>query len=224
MNYVFQFGVVTDHARTLLDGALVTLAMSLAALVLGLAIGIVCAYLQMSRRAWVRIVVRAYVEYVRNTPFLVQLFFLYFALLPWLGWRIDAWIAALAGMALNFGAYATEIVRGGLDAVPRGQIEAGRSLGLGRLQIFRLIILPQALDVAFPALASQFVLLVLGSSVVSAISVEELTGVVASLQSTTFRAFEFYFAIAAIYLAMAIVLRSLLARIHRHFVRCGARA
>jgi polar amino acid transport system permease protein len=127
---------------------------------------------------------------------------------------LDANEAALAAMVANLGAYATEIVRAGIDAVPQGQIEAARALGLKRLYIFRFVVLFPALKTVFPALASQFILLMLGSSVVSAISAVELTAVTNSLQSTTFRSFEFYFAATALYLVMALGFRASLAAIY----------
>jgi len=123
---------------------------------------------------------------------------------------MEATTAAIVGMSLNFAGYATEILRSGIEAVPRPQIEAGQSLGWTRLQIFRHVIVFQALRTVYPALASQFVLLMLGSSIVAAISVEELTGIINTLQSTTFRAFEFYFVATGMYLAMALGARLLL--------------
>ena len=206
MHYVFQFGVVQDNWRLLLDGAIATLWMSTAAFALGLLIAILCT---LARNTRLRTPVRAYVEIIRNTPLLVQLFIVYFSL-PTLGIQLDADQAAILGLALNFGAYATEILRSGIEAIPRGQTEAATALGLHPLRIFRHIILFPALRVCYPGLASQFILILLGSSVVSAISAEELTSIVNSLQSTTFRSFEFYFAATAIYLAMAGLTRLLL--------------
>jgi polar amino acid transport system permease protein len=224
MPYVFQFGIVWQHWPRLLDGALLTLWLSAAAFLLGLCLAIACALLRQQGPRPARAMVAAYVELIRNTPLLVQLFVLYFSL-PGLGLRLSATSAALLGLALNFGGYGTEIVRAGLDAIPRGQIEAGRALGLSRLRIFRHIVLLPALKLVYPALASQFVLLLLGSSIVSAISVEELTAVANTLQSTTFRAFEFYFVAAALYLAMALACRAVLDFVYwLAFVRGQVRA
>jgi polar amino acid transport system permease protein len=161
----------------------------------------------------VRWLVAAYVELIRNTPFLVQIFIIYFSL-PALGIRFDANQAALIAMVVNVAAYASEIVRAGIDAVPQGQVEAARALGLTRLQIFRLVVIFPALKTVFPALASQFILLMLGSSVVSAISAVELTAVTNSLQSTTFRSFEFYFFATGLYLVMALGFRAALGLIY----------
>ena len=210
MRYVFQFGIVWDHLDKLIEGALATLWMSSLAMVFGLAIGVAGAFLRKAGPRPVQWLVVAYVEFFRNTPLLVQLFLIYFSL-PAIGVRLDAETAAVIGLSINLGAYATEIVRAGVEAVPQGQIEAGRALGLSRPQIFGLIVLFPAVKSIYPALASQFVILMLGSSIVSTISATELTAITNSLQSTTFRAFEFYFVATAIYLAMALALRVVLA-------------
>ena len=206
MNYVFHFNVVLDHLPELLEGAWLTIRLSAMAMALGLALAVVTAYARMTGPAPVVWLTAAYVELIRNTPFLVQIFIIYFSL-PALGIRLEANEAALAAMTVNLGAYATEILRAGIEALPRGQIEAAKALGLPRLAIFRYVILFPALKTVFPALASQFILLMLGSSVVSAISAVELTAVTNSLQSTTFRAFEFYFFATGLYLAMALGFR-----------------
>ncbi|MBM3599974.1 MAG: amino acid ABC transporter permease [Alphaproteobacteria bacterium] len=206
MSYVFQFGVVTDNLPRLLSGALLTIELSALAMVGGLSVAICCAFLKLWGPRPVRWIIHGYVEAIRNTPFLVQLFIIFFSL-PAIGVRLDANHAALLGMVVNLGAYATEIVRAGIESVPRGQTEAGRALGLSRLQVFRFIILFPAIKAVFPALASQFILLMLGSSIVSAISAQELTAITNTLQSTTFRAFEFYFAATLIYLLMALGFR-----------------
>jgi polar amino acid transport system permease protein len=206
VHYVFQFGVVEDNWRLLAEGALATLWMSVAALALGLVIAMACTYAAGSRIRTLRAVVRGYIEVIRNTPLLVQLFIVYFSL-PSLGLRLDADEAAVLGLALNFGGYATEILRSGIEAVPRGQIEAATALGLRRMRVFRHVVLFPAIRVSYPGLAAQFILILLGSSVVSAISAEELTSTVNSLQSTTFRSFEFYFAATLIYLGMAALAR-----------------
>jgi polar amino acid transport system permease protein len=209
VKYVFHFDVVLDHLPELLDGAWLTVRLSAMAMVLGLGVAIACAYARTAGPRPLRWLIASYVELIRNTPFLVQIFIVYFSL-PALGIRLEANDAALAAMVANLGAYATEIVRAGIDAVPHGQIEAARALGLKRLYIFRFVVLFPALKVVFPALASQFILLMLASSVVSAISAVELTAVTNTLQSTTFRPFEFYFAATGLYLLMALGFRAVL--------------
>jgi polar amino acid transport system permease protein len=207
VNYVFQFNVVWEHFPELLDGARLTIQLSAAAMALGLCLAILCAYGQSAGSRPVRWLVAAYVELIRNTPFLVQIFIFYFSL-PVIGLRLSANQAALLAMTINLGAYACEIVRAGIEAIPRGQVEAARALGLKRLQIFRFIILFPALKTVYPALASQFILLMLASSVVSTISAVELTAITNSLQSTTFRSFEFYFVATGLYLVMALGFRA----------------
>lgn len=214
MNYTFQFGVVADHWQQLLMGAWLTIRLSAMAMVLGLVVGIAGAYAKTSRILPLRWLVNVYVEVIRNTPFLVQLFIIYFSL-PGLGIRLDANEAALLAMVINLGAYAVEIMRAGIEAIPRGQFEAAKALALTRFQAFRYVILVPAIAVVFPALASQFIILMLASSLVSAISAVELTAVTNTLQSITFRSFEFYFAATAIYLAMALGFRFVLAAIYR---------
>jgi polar amino acid transport system permease protein len=144
----------------------------------------------------------------------VQLFFFFFAL-PALGLRWTAHSAALVAMVVNLGAYATEIIRAGIEAVPRGQIEAGLALNLKRHQVFRYIILKPALKAIYPALTSQFILLMLSSAVVSAISADDLTSVAANLQSQTFRSFEIYIVVAGIYLALAVLFSFLFRLVYR---------
>jgi polar amino acid transport system permease protein len=213
MRYVFQFGIVADHFDALMAGAAATLRLSVTAMACGLALATICAYLRAAGPKPARWLVAAYVEVIRNTPFLVQLFVIYFSL-PALGIRFDAEEAAVIGMSINFGGYATEILRAGVEAVPRGQIEAGRALGLMRVQIFRLLILFPAFKTVYPALAGQFVILLLGSSIVSAISATELTAVTNTLQSQTFRAFEFYFVAAGMYLVMALLVKACLTAVY----------
>lgn len=214
MGYVFHFGVVWDSRDELLRGALLTLRLSAETMLLGLLLGVVGAAAKTSRTSLLRRVVQAYVELIRNTPFLVQLLLIYLGL-PRLGLRPTPDEAALAAMVVNLGAYATEIVRAGIEAVPRGQIEAGRALGLRPWAIFRNIILIPALQIVFPALASQFILVVLGSSVISTISAEELTAVANSLQAQTFRPFEIYIAVGMIYLLMVLAFQGVFALIQR---------
>jgi polar amino acid transport system permease protein len=213
VHYAFHFNVVWDHWRELAEGAWLTIRLSALAMLLGLAVATVCAYAKAAGPRALRWAIAAYIELIRNTPFLVQIFIIYFSL-PTLGISIDATEAALVAMVVNLGAYATEILRAGIDAVPHGQIDAAKALGLSRLQTFRYIVLFPALKTVFPALASQFILLMLGSSVVSAISAVELTAVTNSLQSTTFRPFEFYFVATGIYLAMAMGFRAVLGSIY----------
>jgi polar amino acid transport system permease protein len=213
VHYVFHFNVVWDHWRDLAEGAWLTIRLSSLAMVIGLALATVCAYAKAAGPSGVRWTVATYVEVIRNTPFLVQIFIIYFSL-PVLGISVGANEASLAAMVVNFGAYGTEILRAGIESVSHGQVDAARALGLTRLQTFRYVVLFPALKTVFPALASQFILLMLASSVVSAVSAVELTAVTNSLQSTTFRPFEFYFVATGLYLAMALGFRAVLGGIY----------
>src|SRR3954451_7085800 len=169
---------------------------------LGLAVGVTCAAVRLYGPRPVRLVVATYVEAIRNTPLLVQLFLVFFGL-PSLGLRLDATTASIIALTVNLGAYATEIVRAGLEAIPRAQIEAGVSLGLSRLQVFRYVVLMPALQVMYPALASQFILLMLATSIVSQIAAPDLFHTASIIQSRTFRDFEVYIVVAALSLGLA---------------------
>jgi polar amino acid transport system permease protein len=214
MNYSFQFGDVFAAWPLLVKGTLNTIELSLLAMLLGLMLAIVCAWGKTAGPRPLRWVINAYIELIRNTPFLVQLFFFFFAL-PALGLRWSAYAAALVAMVVNLGAYATEIIRAGIESIPKGQIEAGLALNLKRHEIFRFVILKPALRTVYPALTSQFILLMLSSAVVSAISADDLTSVAANLQSQTFRSFEIYIVVAGIYLLLALSFSALFRVIYR---------
>ncbi len=203
-----DFGAVWIAFDQLLIGAGLTLRLTFLAVLFGMAIAIFCAWAKTHGPAWMRPVVAFYVELIRNTPFLLQLYFFFFGL-PSIGVRLPPNDAALLTMVINLGAYATEILRAGIEAVSYGQIEAGRSLGLKSLQVFRLLILPPTLRVVYQPLAGQFTMLLLGSSVVSAISANELTSAANLLQSINFRTFETYFVVTLMYLAMVFAFRGL---------------
>ena len=173
MTYSFQFRDVFAAWDFLLDGLLLTLELSVVTMVLGMAIGLTGAAARVYGAPPLRSAVAVYVEAIRNTPLIVQLFLIFFGL-PSAGVKFDADTAALIALSINLGAYSTEIIRAGLEAIPHSQIEAGQSLGLTRPQIFRYVVAFPALKLMYPALASQFVLLMLATSVVSQISAQDL--------------------------------------------------
>jgi polar amino acid transport system permease protein len=210
MTYTFQFRDVFASWPFLMQGLATTLYLSVVTMVLGLAIGVAGAAARLYGGPVLRAIVGTYVEVIRNTPLLVQLFIVFFGL-PSLGLRLDALTAALISLTINLGAYSTEIVRAGLQAIPKPQIEAGHSLGLSGVQVFRYIIIMPALKLMFPALASQFILLMLATSIASQISVQELFHAASIIQSRTFRDFEVFSVIAVLYLALALALRALFA-------------
>lgn len=217
VDYSFHFHVILENWRPLFDGVLLTIRLSVVTMVIGLIVGIAGAYVLRFGGRVGRLIVRSYVDVFRNTPLLVQLFFIYFGL-PSLGLPLSPNTAATWALGINLGAYAIEIVRSGLLGVPAGLVDAGRALGMRDLQIYLLIMLRPALVISFPALSSQFVVLMLGTSVVSTISAEELTAVASSLQSRTFRSLEVYLAVLVIYLSLSLTVKWILHLISRHFI------
>ena len=211
MSYVFHFEVIADSLPAIAFGAWRTIYISAQAMAMGLAIGIAGAAVMTAndrRLAPLRYCVSGFVELIRNTPLLAQLFLIFFAL-PRFGVRLSPDLAAVIGLGLNCGAYAIEILRAGIQSVPSGQIEAGLALGLRRWQVFRLVVLVPAVRAVYPALTSQFIITLLSSSVVSSISAVELTSTAAMLQMSTFRAFEIYLTVTAVYLALSVGFRTL---------------
>nr|WP_245409971.1 amino acid ABC transporter permease [Pararhizobium haloflavum] len=214
MNYTFNFEPVFANFDQLLAGALVTIQLSLGAMVFGTVIAIACAVGKTAGPAPVRFLVNAYIEIIRNTPFLIQIFFIFFAL-PALGLRFDPNTAALIALTVNVGAYATEIIRAGIESINKGQVEAGTALGLKRGQIFRYIIMKPALRTIYPALTSQFIYLMLTSSVVSVISATDLAAAGNLIQSQTFTSFEVYLVITGMYLVLSLGFSALFSAIQR---------
>lgn len=210
MAFSFQFGVIAQYQDDLLNGLALTIKLSAGAIVLGTAIGITLASLRSMRGGWLARFVEIYVEIIRNTPFLVQIFIVYFGF-PALGLRVNAASAALIGMVLNLGAYSTEIIRAGIESVHKSQIEAGEALGFTPFQIYRHVILLPAIARVYPALCSQFVLIMLASSVCSAISTTELAAAAALVESQTYRSFEIYITVTLIFLGLSLGLRAILA-------------
>jgi polar amino acid transport system permease protein len=210
MTYSFQFGAVFASLDLLARGAALTAELSAAAMLTGLVFGTLFAMLRSFGGIWADRVIGAYVEAIRNTPFLIQLFLIYFGL-PSLGVALEPVPAALIGMSLNCVAYVTEIIRSGILAIPRSQIEAARALAFSTIDIVRHVVLFPALRVAAPSLGSQFILVMLGSSVVSTISAEELTASGHMLETQTFRPFEVYIIVTLMYLGIAFSMKALFA-------------
>ena len=209
MGYEFDFGALAQYWGLFLQGTAVTLGLTAVSSIFGIGFGIWGAAVSRGGSPWGRGIVAAYVELIRNTPFIVQMFFIFFGL-PSLGLRLSALQAAALAMTINLTAYAIEILRAGIEAVPAGQGEAGRSLGLRALPLFALIVLPQALANVYPALVAQITITMLESAVVSQIAVVDLTHVADFIQSRNFRSFETYFVITIIYLVLAVLMRRML--------------
>ncbi len=217
MTYTFHFEDIWAARDELFWGALLTVELSALSMVLSLVVAVFGALGRTGGPRWLRAVIASYVEFIRNTPFLVQVFVIFFGL-PAVGIRLEADVCAVIAMVLNGSAYTIEIVRAGIQAINHGQVEAAYALGLHRLQAFRSIVLPQALRAVFTPLGSQFILLMLNSSIVSVISAEELTAAAAQdIQSRTFRSFEVYIVTIAIYLVLSISFSAVFAGLNRIF-------
>ena len=222
MKYVFDFSVVWDAMPELLWGCLGTLGLALAGMALAILIGLVGVVARDSHFKPLRWAVISFVELIRNTPFLVQLFFLYFAL-PGLGIMLSPTVAAIIALGVNGGAYAIEIIRGGVQSISKGQVEAGLALGLHRSQIFRYVVLTPAMRAIFPALASQFIMLSLTTSVASSISAYELTSVAKIIESSSFKSFEVFGTITLMYLCISLLLMSMFGLISRRYLNYPSR-
>jgi polar amino acid transport system permease protein len=204
-----DFLAVLSQWPLLLKGVAWTLALTTISATIGVVVGVACAWSRASGPTWLKWVVGTYVELIRNTPFIVQLFFIYFGL-PAAGVKLSAETASVIAMVVNLGAYATEIIRAGIEATPKGQIEAAMSLALNRMQTFTRVVLPPALKKVWPALVSQIIIVMLGSAVCGQISTEELSYAANLIQSRNFRAFEAFIIATLIYLALSMAVRRLL--------------
>lgn len=206
MSYEFDFASVLASWPQFLEGAWMTIMLSFPATVIGFAGGTLLAMGRRGDKRWLSRACGAYVEVLRNTPLLVQVFLVFFGLAS-LGWKVSAFSAALLSLVINVAAYSCEIMRAGMDSIHKGQIEAAECLGLTRRQVYWHVVLRPAMEKVYPALTSQFVLLMLASSITSQISVEELTAAAARVQSDTFRPFEAYILVAVAYLILSLLMR-----------------
>jgi polar amino acid transport system permease protein len=206
MSYKFDFAFMADRWPDFVAGAWLTIQLTVLSIALGFALGTVCALARVYGGPVVRRLVGAYVEAIRNTPLLIQIFIVYFGLSS-LGLKLSADVSAVIALTVNMGAYSTEIMRAGIQSIQRTQLEAADCLGLTRLQAILHVVLLPAMERVYPALSSQFVLLMLASSITSQISVEELTATANLVQSDTYRSFEVYLVVAVVYLALSALYR-----------------
>ena len=231
-------------ANILLQGLATTLRLALWSMVLAGIIGMLMGVMRTSRRLLFRLISRTYVELIRNIPPLVFIFVFYFfissQLMPWFGiaamardlsptmamltgWLIgppellENVISGIICLAMFEGAYVTEITRAGIQAVPPSQREAGASIGLGRWQIMRYVVLPQAVRKVVPPLANQFIALIKDSSIVSLISIQELTFLGTEVSVSTQRVFETWIAVAGLYFILCYGLAWLFGRLERRW-------
>ncbi|MFN5510483.1 MAG: amino acid ABC transporter permease [Burkholderiales bacterium] len=222
MSLSLDFAAVLTQWPLLLRGVAWTLGLTAISAVLGMGVGVACAWARTQGPAWSRPVVGLYVELIRNTPFIVQLFFVFFGL-PALGIRLSPEAASVIAMVVNLGAYSAEIVRAGLQATPPGQIEAALSLALTRTQAFLYVVLAPALQRVWQALVSQIIIVMLGSAVCGQISTEELSYAANLIQSRNFRAFEAFIVATLLYLALSMLVRYLLNWFGMRFLFGGRR-
>ena len=214
--YQFNFHPVFESLDLLANGAWLTVRLSLMAMALGLVVSVLGAVGKTSGIRPLRFLIDIYVEVIRNTPFLIQIFFIYFGL-PAIGLSMSPDSAALLALVINVGAYGTEIIRSGIESIPRGQIEAGRALGLGPVRIFRHVVIRPALRNIYPSLTSQFIYLMLTSSVVSVISASDLASAGADLNARTFASFEIYLVLTIMYFLLALGFSTVFGMIRRVF-------
>lgn len=206
MHFSLNFAPLVPYWPVFLDGAWLTLKMTVIAVVIGTVVGTLVAFAKRSRHRWLARLCGIYIEAVRNTPFLVQIFLLYFGLAS-VGVHMPTFAASVIAMVINIGAYAAEIIRAGLESVPRGQIEAAECLGLSKWRIAWHVMLQPSIEKVYPALTTQFILMMQASAMASQISAEELTAVANTVQSDTFRSLETYIVVAALYLCLSLLVK-----------------
>lgn len=216
-NYEFDWSVITKNYDVLLEGALLTLEISAISLLLSLPLGIIFGFGRISKNGFIRFIAGTYVEIMRGVPLLVLLMFIYFGL----GriFELSSYWAAIISLAIFEGAFLAEIFRSGVQAVPKGQMEAARSAGMSSYQAMRFIILPQAVRRILPPTASQFIMLIKDSSLVSVIAGVDLTLKAKNLVSSSFRALEIWAAVAVIYFIMTFTLSLIIRYIEKRMLK-----
>ncbi len=222
MDYTFQFSVVFEELPYLLGGASVTLQIAFITFWCGALIGIFGAIAKVYGGSWSRRIANGYVVFFTNTPALVQVFLLYYAL-PEAGILLGPLTAVLIGLTLNSGAYLTEILRAGVISVRRSEIEAGMTLGMSGLQILRYVILPHIAKTIYAPLSNFFIWLVLGSSLAALFGVEELTGRAINISTANLRSIETFTIVAAIYVVLTVIASTSLALVGRYAFRVNAK-
>jgi polar amino acid transport system permease protein len=222
LNYTFQFGVVFAQLPYLLGGALLTLEVAFLSFWLGAVIGLMGALGKMYGGRAIRWLINAYVIFFTNTPALVQIFFLFYAL-PDIGILLSPMTAVVIGMTLNSGAYLTDILRAGILSVRREEIETAQVLGMSGSQMVRFVILPHIAKTIYAPLSNFFIWLVLGSSMAAIFGVEELTGRAINISTQNLRTIETFSVIAVIYIALTFIASIALALVGRWAFRVRAR-
>ena len=213
----FNFALVVNSFPLLLEGALVTIKITALSVGFGLLIGLVASIARMSKFWLVKMLASLYVDFIRGTPLLVQIFIIYFALPMITGVRVDPLVAAITACSINSGAYVAEIFRAGIESIDKGQMEAGRSLGMTWGQTMYYIIVPQAFKRVIPPLGNEFIAMLKDSSLVSVIGFEELTRRGQLIIARTYGSLEIWLSVAVIYLAMTFVISRFVAYLERRY-------
>ena len=213
----FDWSLIWDNIPILLQGAVITIQITVMAVGCGFFIGMIAALANLSRFRIVRLLVKCYVELFRGTPLLVQIFMIYFALPMVIGQSINPYVAAVTACSINSGAYVSEIFRAGIQSIDKGQMEAGRSLGLTWGQTMRYIVMPQAFKAIIPPLGNEFIAMMKDTSLVSVIGFEELTRRGQLIIARTYGSFEIWTAVAIIYLIMTLSISQLVAFLGRRY-------
>ncbi len=213
----FNFNLIVESLPLLLSGAWITIEITGMSVGIGFLIGMIVSLVRMSSITPLKWLAKLYVDIIRGTPLLVQIFIIYFALPRVIGQPINPYVAAVAACSINSGAYVSEIFRAGLQSVDKGQMEAGRSLGLSWAQTMRFIIMPQAIKNIIPALGNEFIAMLKDSSLVSVIGFEELTRRGQLIIAKTYGSFEIWSAVAFIYLIMTFTISQLVGYLERRY-------
>jgi polar amino acid transport system permease protein len=206
MNYTFDFSFLAEYRPMLMQGLLMTLQLSALSTLMGFVAGTGVAYLRVSNNRLFSIPAAIYVEFIRNTPLLIQAYFLIFGLAS-IGVDLPIMAGAVIALTINVSAYTAEIMRAGIESIHKGQIEAAHCLGLSKAQVFFRVVLAPATERVYPSLVSQYVLLMLATSILSAVGIDELFGIAARVQSITFRNFEVFIVLGVLYVALSFVVR-----------------
>ena len=193
-----DFSIFVEYGPRILIGFWLTIKIVLAAIVIGLPISLLLVFARRSRLKIISWIALSYIEIFRNTPFIIQVFLIYYVL-PFYGLRLPAEQVGILALAAFGSAYFAEVIRGGIDAMPTGQLESARAIGMTEYQAMRYIVLPQAVGVILPALSNQMLSLVKESAILSTITVQEMTMTAIRVQGETFRPFEAFIMIAALY-------------------------
>ena len=212
-----DFSIVFKVLPLLLEGAAVTIKITALSVGFGLIIGMVVGIARLAKMSILRWLAMIYIDFIRGTPLLVQIFLIYFALPMITGTRIDPFIAAITACSINSGAYIAEIFRAGIQSIDKGQVEAGRSLGLNWFQTMRYVIMPQAFKRVIPPLGNEFIAMLKDSSLVSVIGFEELTRRGQLIIAKTYSSFEIWLAVAILYLIMTLTISRLVAYLERRY-------